>query len=870
MALADGTAQPSGGMQNGANQAGTEFYFSFPPCYEEESAGGDNSIRVFIASDAEQDVRVSIPGKGFDTVRHILANNAIEIRIPTQIAQPFLKGGRNLAPPERVYPGAAVHVVSESPVICYGMTRYQYTSDGFLALPVARLGSEYIVGAWPQYTAVGASYHLTSITTISAAYDSTTVSFEMGGNNLSKTTGGLKPGQTSTFFMNAGDVLCVASSGDLQDVSGSYVSADKPIAVVSGNQCANVPAGVPWCDYVDEMELPIYAWGTEYHVTPITKRLQGPIMRIFAKEKNTTIYKDGVSWRTINRNTRLQNSGYLEMRAPVGTDGKPTVSVISSDSGKPISVILYNTGQADDNVPSDPFELGLIPLQQYSTEIVWTTPGAVGASMPFTEHYVNLVYPLDGGGAIPDDLEFAKVENNQFTWQRVSQVWGTSIGKRFTVPINGRDYACKLLSLPGDGVYRLRCSQLIGAYSYGFSAYDSYGYPCGGMYNDLAIPDSTVPVITVVPIPAPLDAKAIGIHGKVTDMPADPNTRSNLALIYLDKKTSKNCKLTYGSNSKFIAGTSSETDWKLTVIDSTLPAKGIVHFGDRNGNDTSIVYVYQPSNQPSAKLVQLSGIIIDEDAKPVANAKVTIDSAGREYATMTTDANGQYSVLVPPGNYHVVPYLKNFSFDPKVRFQSVKDQAISSAGFTATLAKYPVSGTVTWKGAKPVGVILSISGVDLRGKLREYSINTAGDGSYIFAGVQLGSYTVTPSKAGWKFTPEKQYLTVEAKQTLGVDFEAEEVSSVEEETPAMTMQTEVIPNPVAKTAQVTITSTIAAIATVTVSSSSGERVILLENVALALGNTTLTLPTEELPSGAYRVVISSGSHTSSTSFMIVR
>lgn len=30
----------------GTSNAGTEFYFSFPPCYEEESAGGDKRSKV--------------------------------------------------------------------------------------------------------------------------------------------------------------------------------------------------------------------------------------------------------------------------------------------------------------------------------------------------------------------------------------------------------------------------------------------------------------------------------------------------------------------------------------------------------------------------------------------------------------------------------------------------------------------------------------------------------------------------------------------------------------------------------------------------------------------------------------------------------
>ncbi len=605
----------------GSTNAGTEFYFSFPPCYE-EVFGGDNSLRVFIASGVRQEVRLDVESEGFTLVKVVPANDVVEFKIPPAVGQPFSKTPTAKAPPERILAGKAIHIKSKAPIIAYGVTRFQYTSDGFLAVPVSGLGEEYIVAAWPQYTAVGAGYNLPAETTISAAYDDTDVSFEMAGTSSSQTTGGLKAGQTARWKMKKGDVICITNLNDLEDVSGSYIKASKPVAVVSGNQCANVPAGVPWCDFTSEMELPIKTWGTEYHVTPIAKRANNPVIRVFVRDKNTTLYRDGKQWRVVNRNTRFFNSGFIESRS---YDGPPRPVVISGD--KPIYVVLYNPGQADDNVPSDPFQLVLTPLEQYQTEIVFCTPGAKGGSLPFTEHYVNLVYQMTDYGTLPDDVEFAKVVDGKFKWQPVKTIFGTDVGQPFVIPVRGKNYACKRLDLPGDGVYRIRAKQPFAAYAYGFSSYDSYGFPTSVALGDLTKKDTVPPELK-------WDQKCDGTVDGATaeDLPRDPDVRSNLALIYMDPDSSFNYTFSYDKNNTFVSGQTIKTDWKLTVDDPMQDAQATLYFVDRAGNETKLVVTY------SAYSVTLTPTPIDFGllkSGVVATKKVTLTNTGTKEVTIT-------------------------------------------------------------------------------------------------------------------------------------------------------------------------------------------------------------------------------------------
>ena len=580
------SVQNAASLLTSPTNAGTDFYFSFPPCYEEESAGYENSIRVFVMSPVKQLITVEVPGKSWKMTKVAVANDACEFVIPTGVAQPFLKRGSAPAPPDTVYKGAAVHVSAKAPIIAYGVTRYNYTSDGFLALPVSALGTEYIVAAWPQYTAIGA-YQLVAETAISAAYDETVVMFEMGGNSSSTTSGGLKPGQIDTFTMNKGDVLCFASNGDLQDISGSRITSTKPVSVVSGNQCANVPGGVPWCDYMSEMDLPTYSWGKEYHVTPFYGRRKNPMIRIFAKEPNTRVYRDGKEWFILPKTNGQIDNGYAQLRADTLN---PRAIVITAD--KPINVVEYNPGQADDNVASDPFQMVLTPFEQYQKEIVFCTPGAKTSNNNFKFHYLNLIYQLADSNRVPDDLEFAVVVNGKFEWKKVSTRFGATPGMIFSVPVNGSTYACKQITLPGDGVYSIRANSPFMAYSYGFSNYDSYGFPATVKLFNSTIPDTLAPVAT-----GTQNCDGSVSDGVVKDYPDMGNARTNLGLIYMDLNadSSFNYDFKFDSNRSIISGETRETDWSLKVIDSSKAARAVLWFIDRNGNYTTNVFTYNPS-----------------------------------------------------------------------------------------------------------------------------------------------------------------------------------------------------------------------------------------------------------------------------------
>ena len=104
----------------GSNNVGREFYFSFIPCWETISAGND--LMLYISSGVRTKVVVTIDQKGYQEIKYTLPNDILAFRLAPAIGQPYRKTDRDLPEPDQVWRGAGIHVVSDDPIICYGVS----------------------------------------------------------------------------------------------------------------------------------------------------------------------------------------------------------------------------------------------------------------------------------------------------------------------------------------------------------------------------------------------------------------------------------------------------------------------------------------------------------------------------------------------------------------------------------------------------------------------------------------------------------------------------------------------------------------------------------------------------------------------------
>jgi hypothetical protein len=90
-------------------------------------------------------------------------------------------------------------------------------------------------------------------------------------------------GRPLTFDIQAFQTFQVQCDDDL---TGSHVTANQRVAVISGSSRNTVPVGSGSSDHMVEMIPPTTTWGKMFYTAPIAKRQIGDIFRIIGSIKD--------------------------------------------------------------------------------------------------------------------------------------------------------------------------------------------------------------------------------------------------------------------------------------------------------------------------------------------------------------------------------------------------------------------------------------------------------------------------------------------------------------------------------------------------------------------------------------------------------
>jgi hypothetical protein len=144
---------------------------------------------------------------------------------------------------------------------------------------------------------------------------------------------------------------------------------------------------------------------------------------------------------------------------------------------------------------------------------------------------------------------------------------------------------------------------------------------------------------------------------------------------------------------------------------------------------------------------------------------LTLSGAGT--GTATGDASGNYSFAsLANGTYTVTPSRSGYTFSPVSQTVTVSGANVTSVNFTGTAnPTYTISGTVSPIAAGN-GTTLTLSGAGTGTATGDAS------GNYSFANLANGTYTVTPSRAGYTFSPPSQTVIVNGANLTGINFTA--------------------------------------------------------------------------------------------------
>jgi IgGFc binding protein len=365
--------------------------------------------------------------------------------------------------------GASFEITTDVPVVAYEINPYgggsAAVTAGSLLIPTSAWDLDYVaVNVTP--TGIAGSPSLNVI----AQEDGTLVTVTpnkaiVGGNGVPAATAGTPMNVT----LNKGQHLQITQNDEL---TGSGISGSKPIGVMAGQPCMNMPTSTAYCDHGEQMVPPIHALGSHY-VGVMYRPRNGAETSTFWKVVGVA---DGtqLTWSTpVGGPATLAKGQSVDFQT-----GTPFV-VSSQDKDHPFMLFTYMTGSefiaSGGTGFGDPdFVLG-VPPEQYLTDYVFF------ADPTYPETNLVVVRSRGGDGQFHDvNLDclgpittFAPIGGNvDFEFARVDLMTGnfTPVGNCST----GRR------EIKSDAPFGLWVWGWGTEQTSSFTANVSYGYP-GGM-----------------------------------------------------------------------------------------------------------------------------------------------------------------------------------------------------------------------------------------------------------------------------------------------------------------------------------------------------------------------------------------------------
>ncbi|MCB9705394.1 MAG: IgGFc-binding protein [Myxococcales bacterium] len=338
----------------------------------------------------------------------------------------------------------AYRLRSDQPV-----TVYQYnplaatvTNDASLLLPRNAWTGNYLVASWQHWDQVARPGFYAVI----AAEADTTVTLQPSatGNKVSAGAGVNADG-TGVAMLQPSDVLMVRSATG-GDMTGTIVTADRPVQVIAGHPCTNVPLDKGACDHLEESMFPLDTLAKDYIVVPPAQvpddtKEKAQMVRFIASEDATTLTfePDQAFPKALNK-----AGDFIEVST--------TVAAFRVTSDKKIAVAQYMVGQSAGYGTSDPAMLMSVATDQFRKTYLFHAPPTWSAN------YVDIIAPT-GASLMVDNMAVP--------------------GALKPIGNSGFGYIHVKLSNAGDGTHTVSSDQEVGISVYGVLNYGSYWYAGG-------------------------------------------------------------------------------------------------------------------------------------------------------------------------------------------------------------------------------------------------------------------------------------------------------------------------------------------------------------------------------------------------------
>ena len=271
-----------------------------------------------------------------------------------------------------------IHITTTGqPVSVYALNYDEAGTAAFTCYPTPLLGTNYCLMARPALLSGDDSEFA-----IVATSSNTTVTITPSAN--AHLTGWR---WTNSFMLQPGQTYQITSAVETNDVTGTLIKSDEPIAVFAGATLAYVPdASTRSGNPLVQEQLPVELWGANALSIGFAGRLNGDRYRILAAYSNTVV-------------TIATTNGTFMTNLTAGTFCDTNLDgPVEFQATQPIQIAQFANGwefDHPDTQEGDPNEILLPPTGHYlQTNIVYTPYYLTPSGYPgFDENFLNLIVP---------------------------------------------------------------------------------------------------------------------------------------------------------------------------------------------------------------------------------------------------------------------------------------------------------------------------------------------------------------------------------------------------------------------------------------------------------------------------------------------
>ena len=293
-----------------------------------------------------------------------------------------------------------IRITSDQPIAVWVLNSKVVSSDGYMALPIEQWGREYRVMSYYDFNEARPWAGGFLI----VAKEQTSVRIKLQGSDVGAlTSGGRRIGDEYTVLLGEGEAYMVTGDATTRggfDLSGTQITADRPIGVFGFHQRTTIPNLLidgNGRNHLVEMLPPVSSYGTSFTTLELNRVRSnglgsGDVFRLVASEDNT---RWSCTYYDVRTGSLLGNQGGVLTRAgdvaDISQTQQPTALVQGLaiwETDKPVALMQYScSGTFDGDINLDPMMIGISPDNTMTSKVT----AVMAQAQQFQTHELSVV-----------------------------------------------------------------------------------------------------------------------------------------------------------------------------------------------------------------------------------------------------------------------------------------------------------------------------------------------------------------------------------------------------------------------------------------------------------------------------------------------